>query len=120
MYNKDGGEIRDLLVESAEVPGVNAYVSLDSLANLLYFNPLAQCARIVTPIFFAHGAEDDLVPVADSQAMYEAVATKSKKLEVYPGVTHNIPLSEGREKVFSDIVSWFSSTLSVDHARRKQ
>lgn len=120
MYNKGEAEIRDLFVEAAACPGVNAYVAMESLGNLLSFNPLEQCRGIQCPIFFAHGAEDELVPVSNSRAMYDAVTAVPKKLEVYPGVDHNIPLSAGREKVFTDIVSWFTTSLSVVEARRKQ
>ena len=111
MYNSTVSEQDEVIQESLIDPDVNCYLSLDSLFNLLKYRPIEKCRNIHNPVFFAHGADDILVPTSESQAMYQRISSKKKQFKIYEGVDHNIPRANGRESVFKDIVVWFVDSL---------
>src|SRR4051794_2815523 len=41
--------------------------------------------RITSPFLIIHGAEDQQVPMADAQAMFECIAAKDKEMKVFTG-----------------------------------
>ncbi|QSY57874.1 alpha/beta fold hydrolase [Bifidobacterium imperatoris] len=50
------------------------------------------------PVFYGHGAIDDIFPVADVQAMSDFWAAHSKLTEqIYPGMAHSINMPEMRD-----------------------
>lgn len=111
MYNSTLAEQNEVIQESLFEPDVNCYLSMDSLFNLLKYRPIEKCSSINNPVFFAHGEDDTLVPISESQTMYDEISSKKKQLKVYKGVDHNIPRAIGRERVFKDIVQWFLDSL---------
>src|SRR5215210_2316029 len=62
------------VIPSAAVP--DAYPSLHLIP------------RLAAPLLVLHGARDDLVPLMEGEALYEA-APEPKRLEVYPDAGHN-------------------------------
>ncbi len=111
MYNETEQARQALTREVLDDPDINAYQTLDSLANLILYKPIAQCANIHCPILFVHGAQDTLVPERNAHTMYDAVASTQKQRKVYEAVEHNIPRDPNRATVFHDIVDWFLSHL---------
>lgn len=111
MYHRNTEEQDELMRESFLDEDVNAFISLASLRNMLYYRPLDQCPKITCPIFFAYGGDDMVVQPKQSKNMYEAVSSAKKKLKEYPGIEHNMPIDPKRDLVFEDIKQWFEETL---------
>ena len=78
---------------------------------MMDYRPIDHCPAITCPIFFAHGGADNVVPIAQSERMFSAVASEVKQFKVYEGIEHNIPQDPNRDVVFTDIVAWFDRTL---------
>lgn len=111
MYHAPHAEQLELKREGFFNKGINAYLSLDSIESLLWYKPIEQCARIGAPIFFLHGGDDTLVDPENSKRMYEKAGAKSKKIQIYGGMGHNLPCDPQCERVFADITEWFLETL---------
>lgn len=63
--------------------------------------------KIVDPILLLHGAEDGLIPVADSLKIYQQFNTKDKELHVYPFLMHEILNEPSRRwEIFEEILYW--------------
>ena len=78
---------------------------------MMSYRPIEKCGSIHHPIFFAHGEKDELVPAEESMQMYQAAASSIKKIKIYEGIDHNIPMDPNRQIVFEDISKWFKETL---------
>lgn len=111
MYHSPQQEQQELKEEGFFNEGINAFLSLDSIENLLWYKPVEKCAGIYAPIFFIHGGNDTLVAPENSKKMYAAVPSEKKKIKIYGGMGHNIPCEPDRERVFEDIAEWFLETL---------
>lgn len=111
MYNESGEARKAGIMESLQEQGNNGYLTLQSVASFLRVKPIEKCESIKCPIFFIHGEEDELIPPKNSELMYEKAGTSSKKLKIYKGVNHNIPVCKEREIVFKDIAAWLISNL---------
>lgn len=111
MYMAKEQEKADLVKESF-LTGVNAHVSLASTRDMMDYRPIERCAAITCPIFFIHGGDDVIVPIAQSERMYAAVSSSVKQLKIYEGFEHNIPQDPKREIAFADIAAWFNRTLA--------
>jgi len=101
------------ILDSIIFPGNNAYNSLESIFNLTEYVAMEYINRVKCPAFIIHGEDDELLPAAEAEMLYNGLpeCNKNKKLKVYPGVDHNIPICDNREAVFKDIVDWFVETL---------
>ena len=64
---------------------------------------------IHVPYLLVHGSEDDLVPVEEARAIFEA-ANEPKKLVELAGVDH-VFNDAGRDQMVSEVVSWMSEQL---------
>ena len=111
MFHYSDQKKREGVINSLLEPGGNAYVTLQSVANFMRIKPIERCASIDCPIFFVHGAEDELISPANSVIMHKSVRSPGKKLKIYEGLDHNIPASNNRTAAFADIVEWFANTL---------
>lgn len=111
MYHAPQQEQEELKREGFFNRGINAYLSLDSIENLLWYKPIEKCGGITAPIFFLHGRDDDLVDPENSQRMYQAVKAEKKKIEIYGGMGHNLPCDPACDRMFEDIIEWFLQTL---------
>jgi uncharacterized protein len=96
------------IIESLLEPDQNEYLTLHSVASYLRVKPIDKCESIKCPIFFIHGEEDEY---NTSALLYEKVKVSKKKLKVYKGIDHNIPVHKDCDIVFKDIVEWFLETL---------
>jgi uncharacterized protein len=88
-------EARALITQSTftsmkDMAGRNPYFRLFPLEIILTqrFNSIEKVRSLKMPAFFIHGSEDDLVPPAMSQALYDATP-KTKQLLFIPGAKHN-------------------------------
>jgi hypothetical protein len=66
------------------------------------------------PVLFAHGGDDEVLPVACSHRLY-AEAREPKQLIVYPGCRHG--LDECRESLDADLTAWLERVLDLPRER---
>jgi dipeptidyl aminopeptidase/acylaminoacyl peptidase len=111
MINSTQKEKEFGIIESLLDPGQNEYITLDSFTSAMRVKPISVCGNIDCPIFFMHGEVDEIIPPENSKMLYEKVKRSDKKIKIYEGVDHNIPICKKRETVFRDIVEWFQETL---------
>ncbi len=82
----------------------STFTSIPDVAQALYpwlpcrwlvrnrFDNLARIGQCTQPVFFAHGTEDSLVPLAQGEKVFEA-ANEPKEFLTMPGMGHDAPLS---------------------------
>ena len=87
-------------------------ISLESIAALLEFRPEAVVARISPrAVMWLRAADDTVVPVAESEAMY-AAAGEPKKLVTLPGLEHEeLYFETGFELMMRHSTEWFDAHL---------
>lgn len=103
------GEIKGLIIESG-------FVCASRIARRLGFSgevlePLEEECRqkiqsIRVPALIIHGEEDNLVPLAEAEAIYSLLKTDEKKLVIIPYADHNSLIFEGEEEYFSSIAAF--------------
>lgn len=59
--------------------------------------------KIRLPALILHGEEDNIVPSAEAEAIYDLLPTKHKKLVIIPYADHNTMIFEGEEEYFGAI-----------------
>lgn len=69
----------------------------------------ADAPKIRLPLLIQHGGSDRLTAPAGSQYLFDHVASKDKRLEIYPGLFHEIYNEPEREAVLDDLVGWFDA-----------
>lgn len=72
------------------------------------------CApKITLPILLQHGDHDSLASVAGSHYLFDHVASTDKRLEIYPGLFHEIYNEPERDAVLDDLIGWFDAHVSA-------
>lgn len=69
----------------------------------------AGAPAITLPILIQHGEADSLTAPAGSRFLFDHVGSKDKRLEIYPGLFHEIYNEPGQEAVLDDLVGWFDA-----------
>lgn len=69
-------------------------------------------ATVMQPWLLIHGADDDVVPVSDSEAAYDA-ARCEKKLCVIPGEGHSFS-DESYQSIVNSIADWLDATIGAE------
>ena len=69
----------------------------------------ADAPKIRLPILIQHGEADRLTAPAGSRYLFDNVASKDKKLEIYPGLFHEIYNEPEQGVVLDDLVGWFDA-----------
>ena len=64
---------------------------------------------ITLPILLQHGEADALTAPAGSHYLFEHVASTDKRLEIYPGLFHEIYNEPERDAVLDDLIGWFDA-----------
>lgn len=63
--------------------------------------------KVVDPILLLHGADDGIIPVADSLEIYQKFATKDKEIHIYPHLMHEILNEPSRKwEIYEEILYW--------------
>lgn len=77
------------------------------------FNPVVLAKKIKIPTFMIHGDQDTKIDTKDVEQVFDAVASKKKKLKIFKGGDHGITdvSRRMREEFLADIVRWFKETL---------
>ena len=69
----------------------------------------ADAPKIRLPILIQHGEADRLTAPAGSRFLFDNVASTDKRLEIYPGLFHEIYNEPERDAVLADLVGWFDA-----------
>ena len=69
----------------------------------------ADAPKIRLPILIQHGEADRLTAPAGSRYLFEHVSSKDKRLEIYPGLFHEIYNEPERDAVLGDLIAWFDA-----------
>lgn len=69
----------------------------------------ADAPKIRLPILIQHGEADRLTAPAGSRYLFDNVASKDKRLEIYPGLFHEIYNEPERDAVLDDLIGWFDA-----------
>ena len=76
----------------------------------------ADAPKIRLPILIQHGEADRLTAPAGSRYLFENVASKDKRLEIYPGLFHEIYNEPEQDVVLDDLVGWFDAHVKGEAA----
>lgn len=93
--------------------GKSTFVEKDFWEDVHKFDDIARANKIRFPVFVIHGDQDNKIPVSDMELVFDALASKKKKMRVFAGGDHGInevprPM---REEFLRDVVEWFKETL---------
>lgn len=69
----------------------------------------ADAPKIHIPILIQHGEADRLTAPAGSRYLFDNVASKDKRLKIYPGLFHEIYNEPERDAVLGDLIGWFDT-----------
>jgi alpha-beta hydrolase superfamily lysophospholipase len=69
--------------------------------------------QLKLPLLALHGGADKINAVSGSEAFYSAAGSKEKQLIIYKDFYHEIFNEIGNEKVFSDLIAWMDSIITV-------
>lgn len=69
----------------------------------------ADAPKIRLPILIQHGAADRLTAPAGSRYLFDNVASLDKRLEIYPGLFHEIYNEPEQGAVLGDLIEWFDA-----------
>lgn len=72
----------------------------------------ADAPKIRLPILIQHGAADRLTAPAGSRYLFDHVASADKRLEIYPGLFHEIYNEPEQDAVLDDLIGWFDAHVS--------
>ncbi len=76
----------------------------------------AEAPKIHLPILIQHGEADRLTAPAGSRYLFANVASTDKRLEIYPGLFHEIYNEPERDAVLDDLVGWFDAHVKGEAA----
>src|SRR3546814_10159905 len=62
---------------------------------------------IALPLLIQHGADDRLTAPAGSRFLFDHVGSRDKRLEIYPGLFHEIYNEPERDAVLDGLIGWF-------------
>jgi pimeloyl-ACP methyl ester carboxylesterase len=68
--------------------------------------PIRGVASTRTPLFFAHGALDEVIPVDHTRRLHEAAAGP-KQLRIVPDGTHGNVLAKGGDGLYEEMIRFF-------------
>lgn len=74
----------------------------------------ADAPKIRLPILIQHGEADRLTAPAGSRYLFDNVASQDKRLEIYPGLFHEIYNEPEQGAVLDDLVGWFDAHVARD------
>lgn len=90
----------DLVLKSASFKFYNEFLNKatsDVLKNLDTYK---------LPVLILHGEDDKIVPASISENVYTTIASKDKKLIVYPNLYHEILNESIKYEIIEEIIAW--------------
>jgi len=81
-------------------------------ALLLVGESMPRRAHAITrPVLVVHGSEDRLIPARGSERMAGEFGSDNVRLEIYPGLYHEVFNEPERDQVLDDVVSWIGARI---------
>lgn len=68
-------------------------------------SPLREMSVATTPVFFAHGALDEVIPLSHSERLH-AAAPEPKRLRIVPAAYHYNILAEGGDDLYQEMIEF--------------
>ncbi len=72
----------------------------------------ADAPKIRLPLLIQHGEADRLTAPAGSRYLFDHIASADKRLEIYPGLFHEIYNEPERDAVLDDLIGWFDAQIA--------
>ncbi|WP_338426435.1 alpha/beta hydrolase [Sphingopyxis kveilinensis] len=72
----------------------------------------ADAPKIRLPILIQHGGADRLTAPAGSRYLFDHVGSVDKRLEIYPGLFHEIYNEPEQAAVLGDLIGWFDAHVA--------
>jgi len=107
FYNNTSAYRRDHRAREYGFPGTH-----DDLFDRI--SPIRHVDRVQTPTLFLHGDRDPRVPMAESDAMVQAMAERQKKVkyEKFTYAGHGFIRPDHRRRVYAEVAAYFHEHLA--------
>jgi alpha-beta hydrolase superfamily lysophospholipase len=103
-----GNTISGLIIESGfaySIPLMERIGGLDIASDESQgFENLSKIAKVKVPLLVIHGEEDQIIPAADGEALFDAAPTKEKNIVLIPQAGHNDLMIMGQREYFGSIL----------------
>jgi alpha-beta hydrolase superfamily lysophospholipase len=63
-------------------------------------------AKVRVPLLMLHGEEDPICPAAGTRRFFEGLSVEPRRLQIYPGLRHEIFNEPEHLRVFEDVLAW--------------
>jgi alpha-beta hydrolase superfamily lysophospholipase len=63
-------------------------------------------ARVRVPILMLHGEQDPICPASGTRRFFEGLGVEPRRLQIYPGLLHEIFNEPEHVRVFEDVLAW--------------
>lgn len=67
---------------------------------------VGSAGRVRVPLLMLHGEEDPICPSAGTRRFFEGLAVEPRRLQIYPGLRHEIFNEPEHVRVFEDVLTW--------------
>ncbi len=119
-------EISGLIIDSgfAETLPLARTMGLDpdklGITEEMGFGNKEKIGRVTKPTLILHGAEDQLIPLAQAEKLMAACGARSKELQVIPGADHNALILVGGHLYFQAIGRFIDKVTGADDWRKRR
>ena len=86
-----------------KAPTLRAFAAMQAAIN--------KTGRIDVPTLWLHGAEDQLVPIGDTQVGIDAIRGSDFTEKIYPGARHEVFNETHRDEVIADVLAFLDRVL---------
>jgi alpha-beta hydrolase superfamily lysophospholipase len=62
--------------------------------------------QVRVPLLMLHGEADPICPASGTRRFFEGLVVEPRKLEIYPGLRHEIFNEPEHVRVFEDVLAW--------------
>jgi alpha-beta hydrolase superfamily lysophospholipase len=62
--------------------------------------------KVRVPLLMLHGEEDPICPAAGTRRFFEGLSVEPRRIQIYPGLRHEIFNEPERQRVFEDVLAW--------------
>lgn len=87
-------------------PGVTKRLNWSCMEDLYAYDMHQTAKQVHTPTLFMPSGEDEIIPLADEAAVFEALSSEKKEYTVIEGALHTFRADQQLEQVKSTINKW--------------
>jgi alpha-beta hydrolase superfamily lysophospholipase len=62
--------------------------------------------KVRVPLLMLHGEEDPICPAAGTRRFFEGLSVEPRRIQIYPGLRHEIFNEPEQQRVFEDVLAW--------------